>query len=74
MATYGLVSQTLALMIKEPEITRPTSPDGKVDLERDRRISGSVLERIEHPACSNRIFTALRTFLIGRIVIGVNEL
>lgn len=65
MPTYGLMPPPLAFVIQELDIARAAAADGKIDLEYDCRIRGSVFEGIPIPLRSDRIVATQGTLAPG---------
>ena len=65
------MSELFAFVIEELKVAHTAPTNGKVDVERHRRVSGPVLECIVIPIRSDGPLAALRTFAVEMVVVLV---
>lgn len=73
MTAYGFVSQSFPFMVEKLEIACVAAANGKIDLQRRRRIARPVRECIEMSVRSDRVLAALRTFAVYVCLVVVHQ-
>ena len=73
MTAYGFVSQSFPFMVEKLEIACVAAANGKIDLQRRRRIARPVRECVEMSVRSDRVLAALRTFAVYVCLVVVHQ-